>query len=139
MRDMHSNISVLSAIAPQAVSTTGAANGRLSGIIDRQGYESVEFVDAGRGAGVILRFDVVVGNRCRFTKRLSKSGRCLPIGSRPKPFLDERVPLAAFGALPEPFTRLPAAVLTGPNCRRLFSHRVVKERIPQPEPIREAI
>lgn len=44
MKDMHSNIKVLSAIAPQAVGTTGAANGKLSGIIDRQGFESVEFV-----------------------------------------------------------------------------------------------
>lgn len=44
MRDMHNNISVLHAITPQAVGTTGAANGKLSGIIDRQGYESLEFV-----------------------------------------------------------------------------------------------
>lgn len=44
MRDMHSNIKVLNAIVPQAVGTTGAANGKLSGIIDRQGFEAVEFV-----------------------------------------------------------------------------------------------
>jgi hypothetical protein len=44
MRDMHSNIKVLTAITPAAVGTTGAANGKLSGIIDRQGFESVEFV-----------------------------------------------------------------------------------------------
>lgn len=53
MRDMHHNISVLSAIAPQAVGTTGAANGKLSGIIDRQGFETVEFVfQSGASASV---------------------------------------------------------------------------------------
>lgn len=53
MRDMHNNISVLSAIAPQAVGTTGAANGKLSGIIDRQGFETVEFVfQSGASASV---------------------------------------------------------------------------------------
>jgi len=44
MRDMHNNISVVNVLAPAAVSTTGAANGRLSGIIDRRGFEAVEFV-----------------------------------------------------------------------------------------------
>lgn len=44
MKDMHSNIKVLTAIKPQAVGTTGAANGKLSPIIDRQGFESLEFV-----------------------------------------------------------------------------------------------
>jgi hypothetical protein len=44
MKDMHSNITVLHAITPQAVGTTGASNGKLSGILDRKGYESVEFV-----------------------------------------------------------------------------------------------
>lgn len=44
MKDMHSSIKVLNAITPQAVGTSGAANGKLSGIIDRRGYESVEFV-----------------------------------------------------------------------------------------------
>jgi hypothetical protein len=43
MKDMHSNIKVVHAITPQAVGTTGAANGKLSEVIDRQGYESVEF------------------------------------------------------------------------------------------------
>lgn len=46
MRDMHSNITVIAAIAPQTVSTTGAAGGRTSGIIDRRGYDQVEFVTA---------------------------------------------------------------------------------------------
>lgn len=43
MKDMHSSISVLSAIYPQTAGTTGAANGRLSSVIDRKGYESVSF------------------------------------------------------------------------------------------------
>ena len=53
MKDMHSNISVLHAITPQAVGTSGIAGGKLSGILDRQGYESVEFVfQAGASASV---------------------------------------------------------------------------------------
>lgn len=44
MRDMHSNIKVVNAITPKAIGTSGAANGSLSGIIDRRGYGSVEFV-----------------------------------------------------------------------------------------------
>lgn len=43
MRDMHNNIKVLTAITPAAVGTSGIAGGKLSGIIDRQGYDSVEF------------------------------------------------------------------------------------------------
>lgn len=61
MRDMHSNISVLSAIAPQAIGATGAANGKLSGIIDRQGYEAVEFVfQSGASASVADTINPVV-------------------------------------------------------------------------------
>lgn len=44
MRDMHNNIKVLTAITPAAVGTSGIAGGKLSGIIDRRGYDSVEFV-----------------------------------------------------------------------------------------------
>lgn len=44
MKDMHSNIKVVNAITPAAVGTSGAANGTLSAVIDRQGYESVEFI-----------------------------------------------------------------------------------------------
>lgn len=44
MKDMHSNINVVHAITPAAVGTSGAANGTLSAVIDRQGYESVEFI-----------------------------------------------------------------------------------------------
>lgn len=53
MKDMHNNIKVVHAITPQAVGTTGAANGKLSAVIDRQGYESVEFVfSSGASASV---------------------------------------------------------------------------------------
>lgn len=44
MRDMHSNIKVVHAIAPQAVGTSGIGGGKTSAIIDRRGFESVEFV-----------------------------------------------------------------------------------------------
>lgn len=44
MKDMHNNIKVVHAITPQAVGTTGAAGGKLSAVIDRKGFESVEFV-----------------------------------------------------------------------------------------------
>ena len=44
MKDMHSNITVLHAITPQAVGTSGIANGKLSGILDRRGFESAEFI-----------------------------------------------------------------------------------------------
>lgn len=53
MRDMHNNISVLRAIKPVAVGTTGAANGQLSGIIDRQGFESVEFIYQSGGSASV--------------------------------------------------------------------------------------
>lgn len=53
MRDMHNSISVLHAITPQAVSTTGAANGRLSAALDRRGFETVEFIySSGASASV---------------------------------------------------------------------------------------
>lgn len=44
MRDMHNNISVLHAITPAAVGTTGIAGGKLSGALDRRGFRSVEFI-----------------------------------------------------------------------------------------------
>lgn len=53
MKDMHNSISVLNAITPQAVGTTGIANGKLSGVIDRKGFESVEFIyQSGTSASV---------------------------------------------------------------------------------------
>lgn len=43
-RDLFNNIKVVRAIQPKAVGTSGIANGSLSEVIDRQGYESVTFV-----------------------------------------------------------------------------------------------
>lgn len=51
MRDMHNNISVVRVIKPVAVGTTGIAGGQLSAIIDRRGFDSVEFAyEAGGSA-----------------------------------------------------------------------------------------
>lgn len=44
MKDMHSNISVLGFVTPAAVGTTGAAGGKLSSVVDRKGFNSLEFV-----------------------------------------------------------------------------------------------
>lgn len=44
MRDMHNNIKVINAITPKAVGTSGIAGGSLSGVLDRRGYETAEFV-----------------------------------------------------------------------------------------------
>ncbi len=52
MRDMHSNILVLRAIEPKAVGTSGIANGSLSPILDRRGYDTAEFVILHGTAGV---------------------------------------------------------------------------------------
>lgn len=61
MKDMHKNISVLNVITPQAVGTTGIAGGKLSGIIDRQGYESAEFIyQSGASASVADTINPVV-------------------------------------------------------------------------------
>lgn len=53
MKDMHKNIKVLPAITSKAVSTTGAANGVTSGVIDRRGYESAEFVMGAGGSATV--------------------------------------------------------------------------------------
>lgn len=61
MKDMHSNIKVVHAITPQAVGTTGAANGKLSAVIDRRGFESVEFVfSSGASASVADTINPIV-------------------------------------------------------------------------------
>lgn len=53
MRDFHKNIKIVHTITPQAVSTTGIANGRISSAIDRRGYDAVEFiVNSGASASV---------------------------------------------------------------------------------------
>ena len=61
MKDMHNNINVVHAISPQAIGTTGAANGKLSAVIDRQGFESVEFVfSSGAAASVADTINPIV-------------------------------------------------------------------------------
>lgn len=53
MKDMHKNIKVVHVVKPVAVGTTGIAGGQLSGIIDRRGYNAVEFVfNSGGSASV---------------------------------------------------------------------------------------
>lgn len=53
MKDMHNNISIVNVITPQAVGTTGIGGGKISGIIDRQGFNSVEFAyQSGASASV---------------------------------------------------------------------------------------
>lgn len=44
MKDFHKNIKVIHAITAQAIGTTGSGGGKTSGVIDRRGYEAVEFV-----------------------------------------------------------------------------------------------
>lgn len=44
MKDLHNNITVLPAITPQAVGTSGIAGGKLSAILDRRGYDAAEFI-----------------------------------------------------------------------------------------------
>lgn len=61
MKDFHKNIKIQHTIKPVAVGTTGIAGGQLSGIIDRRGYESVEFiVQAGGSASVADTINMVV-------------------------------------------------------------------------------
>lgn len=53
MRDMHKNIKVVHVIKPVAVGTTGIAGGQLSAVIDRRGYDAVEFAfNSGGSASV---------------------------------------------------------------------------------------
>lgn len=50
---MHNNISILHAITPAAVGTTGIAGGKLSSALDRRGFNSVEFIySSGASASV---------------------------------------------------------------------------------------
>lgn len=53
MRDMHNNISVLTAVTPAAVGTTGIAGGKLSAAIDRRGFDTVEFVYMAGGSASV--------------------------------------------------------------------------------------
>lgn len=52
-KDLHTGIDVRQIINPQAIGTTGSGGGKTSGVIDRQGFEQVEFViNAGASASV---------------------------------------------------------------------------------------
>lgn len=64
MRDLHSNIKVLRAIEPKAVGTSGIANGSLSPVLDRRGYESAEFVIGHGTAGATSDTTSVVVYEC---------------------------------------------------------------------------
>lgn len=44
MKDLHKNIKVVHVIKPVAVGTSGIAGGQLSAVIDRRGYNAVEFL-----------------------------------------------------------------------------------------------
>lgn len=46
MKDMFSNVDEVLAIAPQAVGTTGAANGKTSSAIDLKGFGGITFIAA---------------------------------------------------------------------------------------------
>jgi len=102
MRDMHNNISILHAISPQAVGTSGIAGGKLSGALDRRGFEAVEFVySSGASASVADTITPVVyegdttngsftsvasadllGTEAALTLTAAKSGRVGYIGSK---------------------------------------------------------
>ena len=64
MRDLHNNIKVVRAITPAAVGTTGIAGGQLSGVLDRRGYEAVEFVISHGTAGVTSDTTTVIVYEC---------------------------------------------------------------------------
>lgn len=44
MKDLHSNVKIVRLIEPKAIGTTGAANGSLSAVLDRKGFNSVEII-----------------------------------------------------------------------------------------------
>lgn len=53
MKDLHKNIKVVHVIKPVAVGTSGIAGGQLSAVIDRRGYNAVEFLfNSGGSASV---------------------------------------------------------------------------------------
>jgi hypothetical protein len=102
MRDMHNNISILHAISPQAVGTTGIAGGKLSGALDRRGFESVEFIyssgasasvadtitpvvyegDTTNGSFTSVAAADLVGTKAPLTLSAAKSGKVGYVGSK---------------------------------------------------------
>jgi hypothetical protein len=99
---MHNNISVLHAITPAAVGTTGIAGGKLSGALDRRGFETVEFIySSGASASVADTITPVVyegdttngsftsvaaadllGTEAALTLTVAKTGRVGYIGNK---------------------------------------------------------
>lgn len=102
MRDMHNNISILHAISPAAVGTTGIAGGKLSGALDRRGFESVEFIyssgasasvadtitpvvyegDTTNGSFTSVAAADLVGTEAPLTLSAAKSGKVGYVGSK---------------------------------------------------------
>jgi len=102
MRDMHNNISILHAITPAAVGTTGIAGGKLSGALDRRGFESVEFIyssgasasvadtitpvvyegDTTNGSFTSVAAADLVGTKAPLTLSAAKSGKVGYVGSK---------------------------------------------------------
>lgn len=102
MRDMHNNISILHAITPAAVGTTGIAGGKLSGALDRRGFESVEFIyssgasasvadtitpvvyegDTTNGSFTSVAAADLVGTEAALTLTAAKSGKVGYVGSK---------------------------------------------------------
>ena len=73
-----------------------------------------------RDASVVLRLDLTVCDRCRTAGSAEEAGGC----RRVELFFDQRVPLAAIGALTKPFSRLISAILADKNGIWLFRHAV---------------
>jgi len=67
MRDLHNNIKVVRAITPAAVGTTGIAGGQLSAVLDRRGYEAVEFIVSHGTAGATGDTTSVIIYECATT------------------------------------------------------------------------
>lgn len=102
MRDMHNNISILHAISPQAVGTSGIAGGKLSGALDRRGFEAVEFIyssgasasvadtitpvvyegDTTNGSFTSVAAADLVGTEAPLTLSAAKSGKVGYVGSK---------------------------------------------------------
>jgi hypothetical protein len=102
MRDMHNNISVLHAITPAAVGTTGIAGGKLSGALDRRGFETVEFIyssgasatvadtitpvvyegDTTNGSFTSVAAADLLGTEAALTLTVAKTGRVGYIGNK---------------------------------------------------------
>lgn len=99
---MINNISVLHAITPAAVGTTGIAGGKLSGALDRRGFDSVAFIyssgasasvadtitpviyegDTTNGSFTSVAAADLVGTEAALTLTAAKSGKVGYIGNK---------------------------------------------------------